>query len=116
MLIIIIRMSMKNLGLRPCSNDKHIHIQAEKDFIASLISRAQFEMEDTRRERHAKTLNIAQEEILTCLGIYLYEKFEKIDRIIRSEQQTWQLLFYLIIDCLRLSEMKKRKRTMTNMD
>ena len=98
---------MKNLGLRPCSNDKHIHIQAEKDLIGSLISRAEFEMEDTRRERHAKTLNIAQEEILTCLGIYLYERFEKIDRTIQSEQQTWQLLFYIIIDCLRLSKTTK---------
>lgn len=102
----------KIVGLRSCSNDKHIHIQAEKEFLASLISRAEFEMEDTRRERHAKTLNIAQEEILTCLGIYLYERFEKIDRIIRSEQQTWQLLFYLIIDCLRLSKSNKRKTRM----
>ena len=99
---------MKSLGLRSCSHDKHIHIQAEKDFLESLISRATLEMEDNRRERHAKTLDIAQEEILICLGIHLYERFEKISRTIRSEEQTWQLLVYIIIDCLRLSKEKKK--------
>jgi hypothetical protein len=91
------------LGLRSCSNDKHIHIQADKEFLGSLISRAELEIEDNRRERHAKTLDIAQEEILTCIGIYLYERFDKIYRTIKSEEQTWQLLFYITIDCLRLS-------------
>jgi hypothetical protein len=91
-------------GLRSCSNDKHIHIQSDKEFLGNLISRAESEIEDNRRERHAKTLDVAQEEILTCIGIYLYERFEKIYRTIRSEEQTWQLLFYIIVDCLRLSE------------
>jgi hypothetical protein len=61
-------------------------------------------MHDSRRERHAKTLDIAQEEILTCIGIYLFERFDKIYRTMRSEEQTWQLLFYISIDCLRLSK------------
>jgi hypothetical protein len=64
-------------------------------------------MHDSRRERHAKTLDIAQEEILTCIGIYLFERFDKIYRTMRSEEQTWQLLFYIGIDCLRLSKKKK---------
>lgn len=95
-------------GLRSCSNDKHIHIQSDKDFIGNLISRAELDIEDSRRERHAKTLDIAQEEILICLGTYLYERLEKIFRMIKSEEQTWQLLFYIIINCLRLSKKKKK--------
>jgi hypothetical protein len=73
--------------------------------IGNLISRAEFDLEDSRRERHAKTLDIAQEEILICIGIYLYERLEKISRTIKSEEQTWQLLFYITINCLRLSKM-----------
>ncbi len=95
---------MNYSGLRSCSDDKHIHIQADREFIGGLISRAELEIEDSRRERHAKTLDIAQEEILTCIGIYLYERLDKIYRIIKSEEQTWQLVFYIMIDCLRLSK------------
>lgn len=75
-----------------------------KELLSSLIARAEPDIYDSRRERHAKTLDIAQEEILTCIGIYLFERFDKIFRAIRSEEQTWQLLFYIAIDCLRLSK------------
>jgi hypothetical protein len=91
-------------GLRSCTNDKHIHIDSNKEFLGNLIARAEPEIQDSRRERHAKTLDIAQEEILTCIGIYLFERFDKIYRTMRSEEQTWQLLFYIGIDCLKLSK------------
>ncbi|CAF0955399.1 unnamed protein product, partial [Didymodactylos carnosus] len=90
-------------GLRCCPHDKHIHVQAEKVFVGTLILRAEQEIQGSRRERHAKTLDIAQEEILTCVGIYLYERFHKICQTMRSEEQTWQLLCYIGIDCLRRS-------------
>lgn len=54
-----------------------------------------------RRERHAKTIDIAQEEVLTCLGIHLYERLHRIWQKLRAEEQTWQILFYLCIDALR---------------
>ena len=92
------------LGLRPCANEKHIHVDPKRDLLSHLISRAESEIYDSLRERHAKTLDIAQEEILTCIGIYLFERFDKIYRALRSEEQTWQLLFYITIDCLRLSK------------
>ncbi len=92
------------LGLRSCTNDRHLHVDCNKEFISNLISRAEPEIHDGRRERHAKTLDIAQEEILTCIGIYLFERFDKIYRTMRSEEQIWQLLFYIGIDCLRLSK------------
>lgn len=56
-----------------------------------------------RRERHAKTIDIAQEEVLTCLGIHLYERLHKIGQKLRAEEQTWQLLFHTGIDVLRKS-------------
>lgn len=54
-----------------------------------------------RRERHAKTIDVAQEEVLTCLGIHLYERLHKIWQKLRAEEQTWQILFHLGIDALR---------------
>ena len=58
----------------------------------------------SRRERHAKTLDIAQEEVLTCLGIHLYERLYRIQQTVRDEEQTWQILlfrfFRLVIICI----------------
>lgn len=58
---------------------------------------------ERRRERHAKTIDIAQEEVLTCLGIHLYERLHRIWQKLRAEEQTWQILFHLGIDALRKS-------------
>ena len=91
------------LGVWSCTDDEHIHIDCSKEFIGSLIARAEVEIQDGRRERHAKTLDVAQEEILTCIGIYLFDKFDKIHRTMRSEEQIWRLLLCIGIDCLRLS-------------
>ena len=95
-------------GLKLCANAKHIHIQSDGNFFEQLILHAQFELENHQRERHAKTMEIAQEEIVICIGIYLYERFEKISKIIKSEEQIWKCLFYIIVDCLRLSKILNR--------
>ncbi|KAI4879644.1 hypothetical protein NFI96_016149 [Prochilodus magdalenae] len=92
-------------GLRCCPHERHIHVCCETDFIAHLLGRAEPEFAGgyERRERHAKTIDIAQEEVLTCLGIHLYERLYRIWQKLRAEEQTWQILFYLGIDALRKS-------------
>uniref|UniRef100_A0A8C1WM58 Gametogenetin-binding protein 2 n=1 Tax=Cyprinus carpio TaxID=7962 RepID=A0A8C1WM58_CYPCA len=92
-------------GLRCCPHEHHIHVCCETDFIAHLLGRAEPEFAGgyERRERHAKTIDIAQEEVLTCLGIHLYERLHRIWQKLRAEEQTWQMLFYLGIDALRKS-------------
>ncbi|XP_075170794.1 gametogenetin-binding protein 2 isoform X1 [Anomaloglossus baeobatrachus] len=92
-------------GLRCCPHEGHIHVCCETDFIAHLLGRAEPEFAGgyERRERHAKTIDIAQEEVLTCLGIHLYERLHRIWQKLRAEEQTWQLLFYLGVDALRKS-------------
>jgi len=54
----------------------------------------------SRRERHAKTIEIAQEEVLTCLGICVYERLHRIQLRIREEQYTCQVLAAAAIDGL----------------
>uniref|UniRef100_A0AAZ3R9Y4 Gametogenetin-binding protein 2 n=2 Tax=Oncorhynchus tshawytscha TaxID=74940 RepID=A0AAZ3R9Y4_ONCTS len=92
-------------GIRCCPHERHIHVCCETDFIAHLLGRAEPEFTGgyERRERHAKTIDIAQEEVLTCLGIHLYERLHRIWLKLRAEEQTWQMLFYLGIDALRKS-------------
>uniref|UniRef100_A0A6J0T8X5 Gametogenetin-binding protein 2 n=1 Tax=Pogona vitticeps TaxID=103695 RepID=A0A6J0T8X5_9SAUR len=92
-------------GLRCCPHERHIHVCCETDFIAHLLGRAEPEFAGgyERRERHAKTIDIAQEEVLTCLGIHLYERLHRIWQKLRAEEQTWQMLFCLGVDALRKS-------------
>ncbi|XP_018586932.1 gametogenetin-binding protein 2 isoform X1 [Scleropages formosus] len=92
-------------GLRCCPHERHIHVCCETDFIAHLLGRAEPEFAGgyERRERHAKTIDIAQEEVLTCLGIHLYERLHRIWQKLRAEEQTWHMLFYLGVDALRKS-------------
>ncbi|KAM3601913.1 uncharacterized protein V6R79_021073 [Siganus canaliculatus] len=92
-------------GLCCCPHERHIHVCCETDFIAHLLGRAEPEFSGgyERRERHAKTIDIAQEEVLTCVGIHLYERLHRIWQKLRAEEQTWQILFHLGIDALRKS-------------
>ncbi|XP_077995780.1 gametogenetin-binding protein 2-like [Glandiceps talaboti] len=90
-------------GLRCCPQERHVHVLCDTEFIAQLISRAEPDLNGGRRERHAKTIDIAQEEVLTCLGIQLYERLYRIWQKLRAEEQTWQMLFYLGVNALKKS-------------
>lgn len=79
-------------GLRLCREERHVHLSTDTDFVARLISRAEPDLHGVRRERHAKTIDIAQEEVLTCLGLYLFEKLQKIYQKLKAEERTWELL------------------------
>lgn len=54
----------------------------------------------SRRERHAKTLEIAQEEVLTCLGICVYERLHRIYVRMREEECTCQVFAAVAVDTL----------------
>lgn len=88
-------------GVDYCKDAKHVHVKNDREFIAGLIARAEPDLLGSRRERHAKTMDIAQEEVLTCLGSYLYVRFNRLLQKIRLEEQTWKQLFYIAVCCLR---------------
>eukprot|EP00795_Rhopilema_esculentum_P015591 gene15591-6861_t len=50
-------------GLKSCPKERHVHVLCDTDFIAHLIDSAEPELTGGRRERHARTIEIAQGEI-----------------------------------------------------
>lgn len=56
---------------------------------------------DCTTERHAATMEGAQEEVLTCLGLFLWDRLQQLWQRMRSEEQTWQLLLHLSTMALR---------------
>ncbi|XP_072382991.1 gametogenetin-binding protein 2-like [Diabrotica undecimpunctata] len=90
-------------GIKRCLPSKHLHLQAKTDIITKLISRAEPELLGSRRERHAKTLEIAQEEVLTCLGICMYERLHRIYMRMREEECTCQVFAAVAVHTLSRS-------------
>jgi hypothetical protein len=52
-------------------------------------------------ERHAKTMDVAQEEVLVCIGIHLWERLNRIWQKLKTEEQTWQMLFFASIETVK---------------
>ncbi|KAF4520124.1 hypothetical protein B566_EDAN010280 [Ephemera danica] len=77
-------------GIDYCSEEKHLHVRCHTDFVAQLITRAEPELNG--RERHAKTLEVAQEEVLTCVGLCLYERLHRVQQRLREEERTARVL------------------------
>ena len=57
----------------------------------------------SRRERHAKTMEVAQEEVVTCVGICLLERMQRVAQRLREEEQMVDLLQYASLQALRRS-------------
>lgn len=93
-------------NIKRCLADKHIHLQTKADFIESLIKRAEPEISGNitrQRERHAKTLEIAQEEVLTCVGMCIYERLRRIYISLREEERACQVLAAVSVHALSRS-------------
>ncbi|XP_076251366.1 gametogenetin-binding protein 2-like [Rhynchophorus ferrugineus] len=90
-------------GIKRCLQDKHIHLNPKTEYITKLINRAEPELLGSRRERHAKTLEIAQEEVLTCLGICMYERLHRVHMRVREEERTCQLFAAVAVHSLSMS-------------
>ena len=90
-------------GISACTSDHHVHVKCEPGFIGQLFTLAEPELSGLRQERHAKTIEIAQKEVLTCIGLALFERFQRIQQKLREGEQTCDLLFLTVIKTLRRS-------------
>lgn len=90
-------------GLTSCVSDQHVHVECKTDFVSHLIEMAEPELSGLRQERHAKTIEIAQKEVLTCIGICLYERFQRIQQRLQEGQQACDLLFFVALKSLKQS-------------
>ena len=82
---------------------QHIHVCSERSYIIHLLSQAETELNGSKKERHAKTIDIAQEEVCTCLALHLYQRLHKVWHQKLTFEQTWLTLFYIGIESIRQS-------------
>lgn len=92
-------------GIKRCLPDKHIHLPASTDYVTALVARVHPDIIgrytfSSGGERHAKTLEIAQGEVITCLGLCVYERLHRIQMRLKEEETTCQVLAAIAIDAL----------------
>lgn len=90
-------------GIKRCLKDKHIHLPTKVDYIDDLIKRAEPEIigsHSRHRERHAKTMEIAQEEVLTCIGMCIYNRLKRVQQCVKEEENACQVLAAVAVHAL----------------
>jgi hypothetical protein len=107
-------------GIKRCLKDKHIHLPIETDYIEDLIKRAEPEIigsHSRHRERHAKTMEIAQEEVLTCIGMCIYNRLKKVQQCVKEEENACQVLAAVAVHALcRSFDMAVENKRGVNVD
>lgn len=110
-------------NIRKCIADKHIHLQTKVDFIDSLMKRAEPELNGSNsrhreNSRHAKTLEIAQEEVLTCIGICIYERLLRVHMSLKEEENACQVLAAVAVHalCRSFDIAVEKKRGISNLE
>jgi hypothetical protein len=69
------------------------------------------------RERHAKTLEIAQEEVLTCIGMCIYNRLKRIQQCVKEEENACQVLAAVAVHALcRSFDMAVESKRGVNLD
>jgi len=90
-------------GISACTVDLHVHVKCDASFIGQLFTLAEPELSGLRQERHAKTIEIAQKEVLTCIGLALFDRFQRIQQKLKEGERTCDLLFLTVLKTLRRS-------------
>jgi len=90
-------------GISACTKEGHVHVECDAQFISQLFTIAEPELSGLRQERHAKTIEIAQKEVLICIGLALFERFQRIQQKIKEGEQTCDLLLLVCLKTLRRS-------------
>jgi hypothetical protein len=105
-------------GISACTKDGHVHVQCDPGFISQLLILAEPELSGLKQERHAKTIEIAQKEVLICIGITLFNRFHKIQQKLKEGEQTCDLLCLVVLLTLRksLDIAAERKRGVTDLE
>ena len=90
-------------GISACPLVKYIYVQSDQAFITDLYNLIEPELVGLTDTRHAKTLELAQKEVLIVIGLTLFERFKKIQQKVDEAEQTYKILNLSLLKALRTS-------------
>ncbi|OQR93062.1 hypothetical protein ACHHYP_02949 [Achlya hypogyna] len=81
-----------------CRDTNQIIVPATLEYLLQLMDRAD---QEVVLDRHARTLAEAQDEVLTCLGLVVWDKLQMMWSKIQCEERSSELLLYCAIATIR---------------
>ena len=90
-------------GISACPLVKYIYVQSDQAFLTDFYNLIEHELIGLTDTRHAKTLELAQKEILIVIGLTLFERFKKIQQKVDEAEQTYKILHLTLLKTLRTS-------------
>jgi len=90
-------------GISACIEDQHVHVKCDPSYINYLFTLAEPELNGAKQEKHAKNIELAKKEVLTCIGVALFDRFAKMQLKMQETEYTCDLLFLTLLKTLRTS-------------
>lgn len=78
-----------------------IIVPCNLEFLSQLMARADQEVVGDWGDRHARTISEAQDEVLICLGMVIWDKLQALWTKSRAEQRAEELLVHCAVSTLR---------------
>jgi len=88
-------------GINVCTTELHIHVKCDTEFIRKLFLPLEAEFSNIKQERHAKTIEQAQQELLVCIGLALFQRLQRIQQKLSEAENTRDLLFLTVVKTLK---------------
>ena len=80
-----------------------MHVKCDPSYINYLFTLAEPELNGAKQEKHAKNIELAKKEVLTCIGVALFDRFAKMQLKMQETEYTCDLLFLTLLKTLRTS-------------
>jgi len=93
----------KRYNMWTSTDGKYIFVGNDEVALDALLAMAEPELRQSKQERHAKTPEIAQKEILTCVGVILHQRLAAAALGMREGMQVCQQVMLASLTCLRNS-------------
>lgn len=78
-----------------------IIVPCNLEFLSQLMARADQEVVGDWGDRHARTISEAQDEVLVCLGMVIWDKMQTLWTKARAEKRAEELLVHCAVSTLR---------------
>ena len=82
-----------------CIKEGHVHVQC--DYVSQLVSMAEPHISGVKQMRHAKSIVDAQKEVLICIGIALFQRFQRVQQKIDEGKRSCDMLLLVCLKSLR---------------
>ena len=90
-------------AISACPLVKYVYVQCSRELLTDLYNLIEPELSGLTDTRHAKTMELAQKEVLTVIGLTLFERFRKIQQKLEEAEQNYNLLNLTLLQTLRTS-------------